>query len=123
MEGQFTPGKALLPARLHMKVLLFASVLANAPATPLFRKVMKVPLLKPELAERPLNAADRIGSGAWPGSPLFAKLQAGFPGSPHFGFAAIKSFKLFCALRNSFKKPFSKMLTSLRLSWRQRPVA
>src|SRR2546425_958544 len=77
-EGQFTPGKALLPARLHMKVLVVASVFAKAPATPFPRNGTNVPLRKLALVceppIEPVNAAVMIGRGACPAKPQSAKL-------------------------------------------------
>ena len=60
--GQLVPGNAFLPARLHMKVEVKASVFAKAPATPLFRKVRNVPLVKLPEAGEP-KAAVMMGSG------------------------------------------------------------
>src|SRR5579872_5958454 len=58
---QFTPGNAFLPARLHMNVEVVASVLANEPGVPFFRKLMKVELVKLAEAAEP-NAAVMIGN-------------------------------------------------------------
>src|SRR5437016_10649113 len=92
--GQLVPGNAFLPARLHMKVWLKASVFAKAPATPLFRNVVNVPLLKLPEAGDP-KAAVKMGNATWPGRPVFPKLHAGLPVCPHIGLAAVKIFRLF----------------------------
>ena len=52
------------------------------------------------------NAASKIGSATWPGSPLLAK--------PVRPFARLIA-RFCCAFLNSSRKPFSKMFTSLRL--------
>jgi hypothetical protein len=67
-QGFTTPplGKALGPASLHMKVALVAKEFAKAPAKPLFKSKINVPLLNPLAAGRPLKALLKMGSAAWP---------------------------------------------------------
>src|SRR5438874_8799223 len=112
------PGNAFFPARLHMKVDVKASVFAKAPATPLFRKVRNVPLVKLAEVGEP-KAAVMIGNALLLPHPAIGLKWPTHAGPP----VALLMARLACAALNSFRKPFSKMLTSLRLSWRQRPVA
>jgi hypothetical protein len=62
----------------------------------------------------PLKSFARIGNGTVPGAAPGANVHAGWPVCPHSGLAALKAARFARALRNSCKKPFSKILTSLK---------
>src|SRR5581483_696158 len=101
-------GNAPMPTRLQYKLMLLPcpdNVLAKEPAAPVLRYVRNVPLEKFDVALP--KAAVMMGSGTSPGRPRFANV---FP-LP----AALFTARLFCALWNSFRNPFSKILTSLML--------
>ncbi len=128
--GQLTPGKAFCPARLHMKVLVVARLFAKEPAAPLLRNVTNAELEKFAFAALP-KAVVVIGTATWPARPQLAKLLEDrfFADTPQAACAAVQAAafawqiaRLFRALLNSPTNPFSKILTSLMFSWRQRPV-
>src|SRR5436309_12910131 len=77
-DGQAAPGNALFPARLHMKVLVVASVFAQAPATPFPRNGTNVPRRKLALVceppIEPVHAAVMIGRAACPATPQSPKV-------------------------------------------------
>src|SRR5436305_1821885 len=92
---------------LQKNVGLAAMVLASVPAAPVFRFVMYVPFVKFDEVALP-KAAVIIGRGTSPATPeTFAKV---FP-LP----AAMFLARLPCAFLNSFRNPFSTVLTSLML--------
>src|SRR5260370_41796222 len=113
-----------------MKVLVVARLFAKEPAAPLLRNVTNGELEKFALAAPP-KAVVVIGTATWPARPQLAKLLEDrfFAGTPAAACAAVQAAafarriaRLFRALLNSPRKPFSKPVTSLMFSWRQRSV-